>query len=413
MSAQPHVIATLSCGVPVLIERNDAVASAAIDFLLPVGIASDPLDGYSIMLSEYLFRGAGELDSREHSDALDRLGIQRGASVGSHHFRLSATMVGHHIHKAIPLFIDVIRRPLFPEKDLEAIRSLCLQSLQSLDDDPRHLVMIRARERHLPEPFNRTGLGDAETFNAATRALLHTSWFNRCLPRGTIISVAGDINTEAVVAQLDELLAGWTGGNDEPVETAPALRNVGHIQQDSSQAHIAMIYDAPVANHPHSMLERLGVHVLGQSTSGRLFTEVRQKRSLCYSVGASYRAGRDRGRVSFYAGTTPERAQETLDVSLAEIQRLQAGVSAGEFHRAVIGLKSALVMAGESIPARGAALAGDWFRFGRTRTLADVAAEVDAITLDALNTYLADRRIDDITLVALGPNPLNLPAITV
>ncbi|MCA9297250.1 MAG: insulinase family protein, partial [Phycisphaerales bacterium] len=274
MSAQPHVITTLSCGVPVLIERNDAVASAAIDLLLPVGIAGDPLDGHASMLSEYIFRGAGDLDSRQHSDAFDRLGVQRVASVGSHHLRLSATMIGRCIHDAIPLIIDAIRRPLFPEKDLEAIRSLCLQSLQSLDDDPRHLVMLRARERHLPAPFNRTGFGVDEILNSATREQLHDSWFERCRPRGTIISVAGDIDPDAVVAQLEELLTGWTGGNDEPVETAPAQRGIGHIRQDSSQVHIAMIHDAPAASDSQSMLERLGVHVLGQSTSGRLFTEV-------------------------------------------------------------------------------------------------------------------------------------------
>src|SRR5690606_13143969 len=112
-----------------------------------------------------------------------------------------------------------------------------------------------------------------------------------------------------------------------------------------------------------------------------LFTEVRQKRSLCYSVGAAYRAGRDAGMVSLYAGTTPERAQQTLEVCIEEIERMKAGFTTAEFHRAVIGLKAHQIMQGESTPARAAALVYDQFRVGRARSLDEIAAIVDAITI--------------------------------
>ena len=63
----------------------------------------------------------------------------------------------------------------------------------------------------------------------------------------------------------------------------------------------------------------------GQSTSERrherrLFTEVREKRGLCYAVWASYQTFKDRASVICYAGTTNERAQETLDVTLRELR---------------------------------------------------------------------------------------------
>ena len=80
--------------------------------------------------------------------------------------------------------------------------------------------------------------------------------------------------------------------------------------------------DAPPEPDPDSPLERLAVAVLSGGTSARLFTEVRQKRSLCYSVSAAYQAGRDRGLISLYAGTTPQRAGQTLEVCLEEIRRL-------------------------------------------------------------------------------------------
>jgi predicted Zn-dependent peptidase len=141
-----------------------------------------------------------------------------------------------------------------------------------------------------------------------------------------------------------------------------------------------------------------------------LFTEVREKRSLCYAVNAGYAGGRDRGMVALYAGSTPERAQETLDTMLSELERFEHGVDAGEFRRAVIGLKSRLVMQGESTAARAAALGSDWYRLGRCRSLGELSAEVDAVTLDALNGWIArsmdGRWRERMTLCTVGQSAL-------
>jgi predicted Zn-dependent peptidase len=106
-------------------------------------------------------------------------------------------------------------------------------------------------------------------------------------------------------------------------------------------------------------------------------------------VNAGYAGGRDRGMVAVYAGSTPERAQETLDTIAAELERFADGVTEDEFRRARIGLKSRLVMQGESTAARAAAIGSDWYRLGRCRTLAELSAEVDGVTLAGLNGWIA------------------------
>ena len=65
--------------------------------------------------------------------------------------------------------------------------------------------------------------------------------------------------------------------------------------------------------HPEYYAALGAVNVLSGGMSARLFTEVREKRGLCYSVWASYQTFKDRASVLCYAGTTNERAQETLD----------------------------------------------------------------------------------------------------
>ena len=402
----------LACGMVLVAESIPNVSSLAIDWCLPVGSASDPpnADGLATLLSELIFRGAGGLSSREHSDALDRLGVQRTTSLSAQHLHVEATLLGGQFDAAAPLLTAMAAAPALPEDAIEPVRQLCLQSLDGLDDDPQHLVMLRLRERHLPPPMNRHGYGERHVLETARAETLRSAWADRARPRGAIFAAAGEVDPASLARRLDELLPKWRGEALEPAPTAAPARGYLPIIQESAQLHLGVAWDAPFASHPASTLERVAVAALSGSTSGRLFSEVRQKRALCYSVGARYRAGRDRGFIALYAGTTPERAQETLEVCLAEINRFREGVTREEFARAITGLKSHLVMQGESTPSRAGALANDRYCLARCRSLDEIAAEVDAITFEALNAYLARREFGSFTIVTLGPSPLAVPA---
>ena len=98
-----------------------SVASVAACWLLPLGDAGDPEDrqGEAAMLSELALRGAGDRDSRAWSDALDRLGVQRSLSNSSRHLRLGAVMLGDRLDEALPLLVDLVRRPRLPADAIE------------------------------------------------------------------------------------------------------------------------------------------------------------------------------------------------------------------------------------------------------------------------------------------------------
>src|SRR5690606_16485048 len=139
--------------------------------------------------------------------------------------------------------------------------------------------------------------------------------------------------------------------------------------------------------------------VLSGSSGARLFTEVREKRGLVYSVSAFNRALKGFGYTVGYAGTTPDRAEETLEVFMAELSRMSDGVSAEELERAKVGLLSSLVMQSESSAGTAGRLASDLFNLGRARTLDEVTGEVESVTLDQLNAYLAEKRLPDPTVL--------------
>ena len=105
------------------------------------------------------------------------------------------------------------------------------------------------------------------------------------------------------------------------------------IPFQSNQSHVGIAYPTIPYKHPDYFQAWAAVGVLvsgAKGSSSRLFTEVREKRGLCYTVYASLHTQRDRASVLCYAGTTAERAQETLDVTVDELQKLGKGIEQSE-----------------------------------------------------------------------------------
>jgi len=399
---------TFENGLQLLAEPMPGVQSAALTFLTPAGNTRQPAEqlGITNLLAEAIGRGAGGLSSREHSDALDMLGVHRSTSAGNRHLRIGATLVGDKLHDALPLLLDQALRPNLDAKEFEPSRDLCLQEIDALDDEPQSRVMIDLRSRHFPEPFGRPTTGRREHLQALTPDDLSAFWQSAVVPGGSILAVAGRVDFDALVQRIGELTADWAGTAPDIAPTTDPTRGTHHTDDQTEQVQIALGYDAIPDTDERSILQRMATAVLSAGTASRLFTEVREKRGLCYSVSASYAGMRDRGAVLAYAGTTTPRAQETLDVMLEEIHKLHDGVTQDELDRARVGMKSRLVMQGESTSARASAIAADLYVHDRPRTLSELADRVDTATRDKVNAYLKDNRPGPMTIATIGPEAL-------
>src|SRR5205807_10157925 len=142
-------------GLTLLAERMEHVRSAALNFLVPAGCAHDPPDqlGIASVFSDLITRGAGPRNSRELTLALDNLGLDRDESVGSIHIRFWGATLSRNLPAALEIYADLLRRPRFPEEEMDAVKALAFQDLQGLEDEPRQKVLIELRRRHYPPPL--------------------------------------------------------------------------------------------------------------------------------------------------------------------------------------------------------------------------------------------------------------------
>ncbi len=403
---------TLPNGLVLLAERMDHVRSVAVNFLIPAGSAFDPDGQFGIatVLAEMLTRGAGDRDSRELSLALDNLGVDRSESAGIVNMRLGGSALARNLLPLLDIYADIILKPRLPEEELEPVQALSIQDIESLEDSPQGKVMVELHRRYYPAPLNKDRRGRSEDIEGLTIDAVRTHYQKFVRPNKAIIAVAGNIEWDALKARIEKLFGGWEPGNVPDVVPQPHQPKSEHLFKDSAQTQIAFAYPSVPIGHADYFAARAAEGVLSGGMSARLFTEVREKRGLCYSVGVRHESFRDRGSMIGYAGTGPDRAQETLDVTLSELRKLKAGVTVDEIDRVKAGLKSSLIMAEESTGARASSIAGDWYFLGRVRSFDEIQGAIDALTPAAVMAHLERHPVRDVALVTLGKNPLTISA---
>ncbi len=411
--SDPEVhIYTFENGLTLLVEPRPQTRAAAFAFFVPFGGAHDPegAEGAAALLADWVFRGAGPRDAQALEEALDSLGIQRSTQVGRDGTVFGGALLADDLEAALAIYADVLRRPHLPPEELEPVRSLALQALRGLEDQPAQKTFVLLQELFFPGPYGRNPMGTPEGLRALTPDRLREIWEAGYTPRGTVLAVAGRVDPEGLRDAVAGLFGDWEGPEPRRVEPRPLDEpRYRHVSQETAQEQIGVAAPALPVDHPDWYKARLGVGVLSGGMAARLFTEVREKRGLVYAVAARLRHAPKVGYLLAYAGTTPPRAQETLDVLLGELVRLSEGVTAAELERARAGLLSALVLQGESTPARAQAILGDWRLLGRVRSLEEIRRHVQAVTLEELNAFLADHPFGPFTVVTLGPTEVAVP----
>lgn len=398
-------------GLILLAEPIRGVRSAAMSLLVPCGGANDPFgqSGLATILSELTLRGAGPRDSRALTDYLDMLGLQRGSTAAILNTRFSASAPAEQVIKALPVYADIVRRAHLPVDGFEPARDLAIQNLAGLDDDPRQKLMVHLRECFWPWPLGRNTLGIRSELESITLHDAQNAYRNRYSPDGTILSIAGHLDPDQIKDLTEQFFGDWTAPKPADVPGPDLQRKLHFVEQKSEQTHIGIAYPTITETHPDYYAARLAIEALSGGMSGRLFTEIREKKGLVYAVSASYSSLPGHAGVFGYAGTSNDRAQQTLDQFIIELKRLSQGITADELSRAKIGLKASIIMSGESTTSRSAALAHDYILLGRLRTMEEIICAVDAVTLEQVNSFLATHPPSDFTIVMVGPRPLQVP----
>lgn len=380
---------------------------------LPAGCQYEPRErrGVAGMACEMVQRGAGSRSSRRIVADSDNLGLDRSSSVTTAHTSFGAAMPAESLADALALYADIVRRPHLPGDQLEDARSVSLQELRATEDEPVQRVMIRLKEMHYGDGLGHSPQGTLDGLTAIDAGDVRSFFETHYGPRGSVLAIAGRFDWPETVDRVEQLFGDWPDSPEAPVPPAEGRAGYENLEHPSQQTHIGFAFPALSYDQPDYFTLRAAVGVLSDGMSSRLFDQVREQRGLCYSVSASLHSLRGAGGLFGYAGTTPERAQETLDVTLAEIRALGSTVEEDELERFKVRIQSHLIMQQESSSSRASTMANDWYFLNRVLEPEEIEARIAEVTPKKIEAVWDTLQIDQTRIVTLGPNPLRVAAL--
>lgn len=401
----------LDNGMTVVVEPMPWQRTAAFALTLGGGVVAEPVDrsGLAGMVCEMVQRGAGSHSSRDLVAVQDNLGIDRNSGVSTTTTSFGGAMPADSLSAAIELYADILRRPHLPGDQLDDARAMMVQELRALQDEPTHRVMRRLRQLHYGDRLGRSSHGDEAGLSAITSADVRDFFTNTYHAGGAILGIAGNVDVPRILDEVEAAFGDWKSGDVAvpPRPTGAAAQE--HIDAPgAAQTHIGFAFKSVPYGHDDYFRMRAGIGILSDGMSSRLFDRVREQRGLCYTVSAGCHSLPHAGGVFGYAGTTPARAQETLDVTLREIAGLADDLHDDELARWKVRIESGLIMEQESSASRASSLANDVYQLGRPIPTDQLERMIEQITLGDVRDYWAEHPPVEHRIVTFGPDPLIL-----
>jgi predicted Zn-dependent peptidase len=403
--ASASIDITLPNGLRFVGERIERSQGVALAVRIPAGVKDDPPNKFGLagLVKETLVKGTRLHSARKLSDAYDFYGIKHSEQIATENTTLQMRFLPEHTGPALGLLREVLSEPSFPKKKCDVAVIQAVQEIKHLEDEPLSKVFVALKYLHFGAEWGHSELGTEASLPEITRDDIEGFWKAHYIPAGTIVAAAGKFDPDTLAKQLESLFS--NSGEAWPRETPPPPPDrplFKHLFKDSEQTQIALAFPCAPRSDPGYYAARSAIGVLSGGMSSRLFTEVREKRALVYSVGAQAASLRGCGICYAYAGTTAPRAAETLQVLKTELRRLPEDLTQEELDRAKVGFKAHLLMDQESTGARARELLEDVYYENRVVPVAEVVDAINKVTVEEVQRYWRSHPVEPFSLVTLG-----------
>ena len=175
-------------------------------------------------------------------------------------------------------------------------------------------------------PYQYDLLGEAQQVRSFRSKDLKKFYQSLCSPQNLVISVVGDVEAKEVLDVLNQEFS-QIKNKKNPVKKLKTPEKLKYQQfsfqeKDKNQAHLVVGFlGSSFYDQDRYTLDVLNSLLSGQG--GRLFLELRDKKSLAYTVTSTLIEGLETGFFGVYIGTEPSKVRLALDGIFKELEELK------------------------------------------------------------------------------------------
>lgn len=275
--------------------------------------------------------GTETVSSDELDQELESMGAYIESSIGNTQGTLSFSFLTQHADRGFDLLADVLRRPAFEQDKIDVALEGERAGVARRNDDLNGIASRELRQAIWGDDHPYARDTEYATLDAITRDDVVGFYEYFYHPDNMMIAVWGDIDTEDMLAALEERFGDWPRG-DVTVPDFPNDPN-GRTEKrvlvankdDVNQTRVVMGHIGMRADDEDYFAMSVANRILGGSFGDRLFNEVRTKYGYAYNVGSTTGAGFSTpGVFQAYVGTKSSSTEAATEAVLNTIETMRA-----------------------------------------------------------------------------------------
>lgn len=297
------------------------------------GLATEPADknGVSGLVSSFITRGTQRQSYKKFVEELEDHASSISAFSGRDLFGIRFDSMSEHSLRTIQMLLDCLFRPEFSTSEWQKLHQETLEVLIAQKDNPAvHLSRLSQGLLYPDHVYAKSSTGTEESVKKITKEDALQFWNQLFTAEEFVFSLTGDFDLRPIVNLIEsEFRSFFSEHTDKPVPVATAApkllqhtdRCFGYYEFEREQAHITVAFRSVPLTDPKRTAFEIAANILA-GQGGRLFLDLRDKKSLAYSVSSSQTSNLHGGAFTTYIGTSAHKAKEAVLGLKSHIEQL-------------------------------------------------------------------------------------------
>ncbi|UCD08950.1 MAG: insulinase family protein [Dehalococcoidales bacterium] len=406
-----HQKTVLDNGLRVVSTTMPHTHSVSISYLVGTGsrYETEEQAGVSHFIEHLVFKGnTRRPTSKDISAAIEGVGGGLNGGTDRESTVYWARVARPNFLLALEVLTDMLLNSLFDPQELERERSVIIEEINMTKDVPAHQVHLLTDEILWPDhPLGRDIAGSKETMTKITREMMLDYMESMYLPENTVIAIAGNIQHEEAVDAVSQVTSGWTAKKNKPGYLPYSEKPNPRIlieKRDTEQAHLCLALPGLPILHPERFILDILNIVLGEGMSSRLFTEIRDRLGLAYSIHSFNDHLQDTGSMTIAAGVEPRNLTVAVEAIVRELSLMRETIPEEELTKAKEFAKGRLLLRMEDTRSVAGWTGGQEILTDTILTLEEVVAKIDSVTVSQLQETAGKVILgENLRLAVVGP----------
>jgi len=323
----------LKNGMTIVFEKRN-LPVVAVAFAVRNGGINESLSekGISHFIEHMLYKGTPTRDAKKIAEEIEKRGGDLNGFTDEIITAYWCKMPSKHFKTALEVLTDMIKNPLFDEKELEKERQVIFEEIKMRKDSPHIYVLDNVQTELYSGTLGKNLIGTYETMKSIDRKKLVEKFRLVYQPNNLILGIVGDADFNEIVKFAEDnfgKIKGYVPKQKFSLKNGSKIEN----RKGIDQTNLVFAYHVPLAGNKKSYAAEVLGTLMAGGMSSRLFSEIREKRNLAYSVKGDSNINKFFAYNLVYVGTTKENMMLVKKIILEEFKKVAEELTEEELNQ--------------------------------------------------------------------------------